>query len=280
MKSTRVNRNHGFTLIELLVVIAIIAILAAILFPVFSRARENARRTSCASNLRQLGMGMLQYSQDYDERYPSGTNISDAQAGRGWAGQLYPYVKSKGVYTCPSTNAQPNATGGVPISYGYNMAYARLAFRTNGIIYDLKPLSAFTAPAKTIMLVEVDGSSNDGAGNVYDPSARETGTMVTTLSNSLDNSNAYTVTGPIPGSVVSKSCSPTRACNWGDPRHFDGANYLLADGHVKFYLPAQVSPGWTANNPTDAQTGASTTMRAQGAEYAGTNARAVTMSVR
>ena len=64
------HKRSGFTLIELLVVIAIIAILAAILFPVFARARENARRTSCVSNLKQIGLGIMQYTQDYDERYP------------------------------------------------------------------------------------------------------------------------------------------------------------------------------------------------------------------
>jgi prepilin-type N-terminal cleavage/methylation domain-containing protein len=77
MDVTSAKRNHqrltgktGFTLIELLVVIAIIAILAAILFPVFARARENARRSSCLSNMRQIGVGILQYNQDYDEYYP------------------------------------------------------------------------------------------------------------------------------------------------------------------------------------------------------------------
>src|SRR5687767_6194063 len=73
-------RKSGFTLIELLVVIAIIAILAAILFPVFARARENARRASCQSNLKQVGLGFVQYTQDYDERYPmlfEGADIED-----------------------------------------------------------------------------------------------------------------------------------------------------------------------------------------------------------
>ena len=82
MKSKQYRR--GFTLIELLVVIAIIAILAAILFPVFARARENARRSSCLSNMKQIGLGMMQYSQDNDERYPPnwhcGTNASSCPA--------------------------------------------------------------------------------------------------------------------------------------------------------------------------------------------------------
>ena len=105
--------KSAFTLIELLVVIAIIAILAAILFPVFARARENARRSSCMSNMKQLGLGVLQYTQDYDEKYPSGTN---GTRGRGWAGQIFPYVKSAQIYVCPS-DTKPNNTFNPQISY-------------------------------------------------------------------------------------------------------------------------------------------------------------------
>ncbi len=94
--------RRAFTLIELLVVIAIIAILAAILFPVFGRARENARRSSCQSNLKQIGLGMMQYVQDNDEYYPltfnnldgSANGFQDGPAERGWAYNLEPYLKS------------------------------------------------------------------------------------------------------------------------------------------------------------------------------------------
>src|SRR4028118_675254 len=82
-KMLRRAAHRGFTLIELLVVIAIIAILAAILFPVFSRARENARRASCMSNLKQIGLGVMQYVQDYDERYPSSMYASRYTTGPG-----------------------------------------------------------------------------------------------------------------------------------------------------------------------------------------------------
>lgn len=101
-RRTRVGRvrGHGFTLIELLIVIAIIAILAAILFPVFARARENARRTNCQSNLKQIGLGALQYSQDYDEK------LVRAWYGAGkaykWMDAIFPYLKSEQVFNCPS----------------------------------------------------------------------------------------------------------------------------------------------------------------------------------
>src|SRR5688572_4099649 len=113
--------KSGFTLIDLLVVIAIIAILAAILFPVFGRARENARRSSCSSNLRQIGLATMQYTQDYDEYYPSNMTVvtqaeCDAAPGGCWypatpqpwgamvfmPQMLHPYHKSTQVFACPS----------------------------------------------------------------------------------------------------------------------------------------------------------------------------------
>ena len=115
--------GRGFTLIELLVVIAIIAILAAILFPVFARARENARRASCLSNMKQIGLGVIQYTQDYDELLPMATlgyatrtdwKLPDGRNAMGiwpWQLQLYPYIKSQQVFVCPS---DPNPNNGVP----------------------------------------------------------------------------------------------------------------------------------------------------------------------
>lgn len=97
------SQRKAFTLIELLVVIAIIAILAAILFPVFARARENARRSSCQSNLKQIGFGVLQYVQDYDEVMP---RVDDDGAAPLWMDNIYPYIKSYQVFKCPSDSRQ------------------------------------------------------------------------------------------------------------------------------------------------------------------------------
>jgi prepilin-type N-terminal cleavage/methylation domain-containing protein/prepilin-type processing-associated H-X9-DG protein len=123
--SQQIQRRCGFTLIELLVVIAIIALLAAILFPVFARARENAKRANCQSNLKQIGLGMMQYTQDYDERLPfpyvgqinrnSSRAPQDDYDGYMWMDAIYPYVKSGGVFNCPSMTF--NRKGNNSISY-------------------------------------------------------------------------------------------------------------------------------------------------------------------
>jgi prepilin-type N-terminal cleavage/methylation domain-containing protein len=109
--------KKGFTLIELLVVIAIIALLAAILFPVFARARENARRSSCLNNCKQMGIGIMQYVQDYDNTYPQGyyyPNDSSSAGGYSqWTGTIQPYTKSWQAFVCPS-----DKTGGLaPTDY-------------------------------------------------------------------------------------------------------------------------------------------------------------------
>src|ERR1700677_3124023 len=98
MKSSNACMRRGFTLIELLVVIAIIAILAAILFPVFAKVREKARQISCTSNMKQIGLGIIQYTEDYDETYPGTNGLINSG---NWAQAIYPYVKSTGVFKCP-----------------------------------------------------------------------------------------------------------------------------------------------------------------------------------
>ena len=135
--------KRGFTLIELLVVIAIIAILAAILFPVFAKAREKARQSSCLSNVKQLGLGALQYAQDYDEILPR-TAIQVPTGYYGWETLIYPYVKNDQIFTCPSKStvrwsaATPLAYS--PCGYGY--------FGPNGAVsLRMKPQGADSSPS-------------------------------------------------------------------------------------------------------------------------------------
>lgn len=139
-RNVRPRRSFGgFTLIELLVVIAIIAILAAILFPVFSRARENARRSSCQSNLRQIGLAIKQYAQDNDMRYP----LVAVSAGYpyGWADAVQPYVKNVQLFQCPSEgnngNTDPQQVGYSDYFYNSNLANkneASLTFVSNTVM--------------------------------------------------------------------------------------------------------------------------------------------------
>lgn len=131
--------KQGFTLIELLVVIAIIAILAAILFPVFARARENARRSSCLSNEKQIALALKQYVQDYDEKFPPvAVNTSNPY---GWADALQPYIKNEQVLQCPSESTgpsgDPTAVGYVDYFYNTNLGTqneATLSFVSNTVM--------------------------------------------------------------------------------------------------------------------------------------------------
>jgi prepilin-type N-terminal cleavage/methylation domain-containing protein len=108
MTKTSISACRGFTLLELLVVVAIIAGLAASLFPVFTQAREKARRASCLSNMKQIGLGLAQYTQDYDEAFPL---VSFATPDDSWTTSMQPYVKSRQILRCPSdASARWNGT--------------------------------------------------------------------------------------------------------------------------------------------------------------------------
>jgi len=200
--------RRGFTLIELLVVIAIIAILAAILFPVFAKAREKARQSSCLSNAKQLATGLLSYVQDYDEMLPK------CSMGNGsyFADLLYPYVKNSQVFLCPSMKTNwcglaGSLSFGVPFSalgYGWNTG----DFATRGIGesptdgWPFYSLAAITVPAETIAMGDMGPA----------------GTVGTT---GLPN-------------IFWGDWSVYAGKNFAS-QHNGGGNYAFLDGHCKWY---------------------------------------------
>ena len=130
--SSRTDRFGAYTLVELLMVIAIIAVLAAILFPAFARARENARRASCQSNLKQISMGAMQYIQDYDEHFPLGLTTEGLNSYSTSFDLLQPYLKSPQVGICPSDTDPPSVNlhlpGSKPVSYTANVRVTTAPF--------------------------------------------------------------------------------------------------------------------------------------------------------
>jgi len=183
--------RRGFTLIELLVVIAIIAILAAILFPVFARAREKARQTSCLSNIKQIGLATLMYVQDYDERMPRfrGGNANDAGVHK----MIYPYMKNLQMFYCPSKDYRFSCTsaraegwmtqwliaegmGGGP-GYSYNDVYLPYSSTYYGL--GGRSLGSIVAPAECIMWADGHcyrlwgeawmATVNRGTSQIYNP---------------------------------------------------------------------------------------------------------------
>ena len=252
------KRRPAFTLIELLVVIAIIAILAAILFPVFARARENARRSSCMSNLKQIGLGLLQYAQDYDERLPSGT---DSGRGKGWAGSSLPYIKSQQIFVCPSDTTP---VGNPVISYAYNSAIP-LVFPSNPA-WNGPALAAFNASSLTVMVFEVTNVTWLPATDIANPYS-PVGDGYTS-GNDIQPAGARYATGYM-------------AANNGTPgsydaptgRHLETSNYLFVDGHVKSLRGDKVCAGLSAQTPTSPASSGVSPFNAAGtgvAGYAGT----------
>ena len=231
--SRRARRARGFTLIELLVVIAIIAILAAILFPVFAKARENARRASCQSNMKQLGLGIMQYTQDYDETLPCGT--TGAGSANGWAGQIYTYLKSGAIYTCPNDSNKPAAPAN---AISYSMPKVELPVDSvNNAIGGPVSISTWNAPALTVLLFETRGASANMTNALESWSGSCSGKTACAAGSGQTINYA---TGVYYGNYIT---SPTIA-------HFDGANYLACDGHVKYYKPGSISPGLDAPTAT------------------------------
>lgn len=218
--NTHVRTPKAFTLVELLIVIAIISLLAAILFPVFTRARENARRTSCMGNLRQLGLGIMQYTQDYDEYMPlrqitligkDGVNTTSWS----WRYLVYPYIKSTQIFTCPSNplrtsnvNTDGSGANAWPGTPTFNVSYACNGGSTGpmGDLHNTPPylarkLAVLASPSTLLLVGE-----------------------------SLKN-HAYLRNDVDPIGPDEAGYSSTSALMFGG--HLSTANMIFADGHAK-----------------------------------------------
>jgi len=231
----RKHVTKGFTLIELLVVIAIIAILAAILFPVFAQAREKARQTTCASNLKQIGLAITQYVQDYDETYPYAAFNGGAYD---WQWAVNPYVKNgsstnsngyfyNGVWSCPDftpvqTNQyQPNAN--VMLAPGTWNA-------CNNATTPQGPdnLSLITTPSDTVAVYETGANGVPGANwnYVYGSGAEWLWTSNEAADQTVGTDSANALDGVVANAWQSGDIVPSY-------RHAKHSNMLYCDGHVK-----------------------------------------------
>lgn len=224
----RVFKKKGFTLIELLVVIAIIAILAAILFPVFARAREKARQASCQSNLKQLGLSALMYVQDYDERFPDwmGWNGGATQSHpeKRWYWKIYPYTKNQQIYACPSWSGSGSGwRRPAPISAG---GFTQEDWRSAQINYAFGRLSAYSLPGSGYNLAEVRYPSYS--------------ILITECRHIDDSGSPYRIAW---NKVCRAGCQPNlRTPN--NTGHNEGSQMCHVDGHAKWYKAEAIPREW------------------------------------
>ncbi|MFP3905121.1 MAG: DUF1559 domain-containing protein [Armatimonadota bacterium] len=204
------RRSRGFTLIELLVVIAIIAILAAILFPVFARAREKARQTSCLSNLKQMALSVQMYAQDYDETFPMSVYLSGTQAYSAYH-VIMPYIKNEQILNCPSEQATLTAAElqglGMPIAAGFD----ETSYVFNFAVFEDGPSNPLTGASDAVVaLARVNRPSETVV--MYDGDLTVDG-------------------GGIEGRVI--------------PRHNEMVNANFVDGHAKVVKCTGTSSTWS-----------------------------------
>ncbi|HEY3328919.1 MAG TPA: DUF1559 domain-containing protein [Capsulimonadaceae bacterium] len=273
---TYAKSRAAFTLIELLVVIAIIAILAAVLFPVFATAREKARQTTCASNMKQIGIGLAMYAQDYDEEYCFANRLQSPNpigAAVSWDGEISPYMAQKvswgkvGLcFTCPNDQvkrsngsasvrsyAMAGAGNGDPWGYGWFVANAPASAAANSSSF------GFAGPYKV-----------DAAGQVYcngrqlsevpDPAGTLAVVELPHTNNWMDNQNDSVITRPISSLTCTGTNSATNIMSNNSicgqdsgavgATHSGGWNYLFVDSHVKWLRPEQTIGA--ASKATDA----------------------------
>lgn len=261
----------AFTLIELLVVIAIIAILAAILFPVFAQARDKARAASCLSNTKQMGLGITMYAQDYDETYPQAywyaNDLNGANGYNQWSGLIQPYVKNVGIFVCPS---DPNK-GLRPTNPGLDNQAPRISYVANAAVLPRKrrsidpanvaSVAAVDFPADTIVVAEmtnflscINDVSNAGTdGGAYvNKSHRSTNAFMTSATGGTwkgedasqfapNLSAVYAVTPALASQAWATCKAPgyvggaLQIAYMQPDRHTGGSNYTFADGHSKFF---------------------------------------------
>lgn len=256
--------RRGFTLIELLIVITIIGLLAALLFPVFAKVRENGRRTSCQSNERQLGLALFQYAADNNERFPVQGAVppftDDEWArftGDKWVSQCLPYFKNVELLRCPDDVTEgyspldpANFRVHLPMhyypdSYGLNSNLLRLPAAT------VTALNQLTAPAQTTLLFEVD---DDAAATTFQEAPMLDGSATGNGGKECGGSNTNqsptfpcgTSSGDPFTPVYATGNIGGRALNGGAgsiARHENGANYLACDGHMVWLRPESVSGG-------------------------------------